>query len=676
MNSRLAHLRIPALLFVLALLPRLWALNWGLPYVEHPDEPALVEVVVRMVQNGDPNPHAFLYPSLTYYLLALTTRLYAWWGMMQGWYATLGDLPLETYLFTTAPGLYIWNRAVTALLGAATIPLLYLLGRHMFDSRSGLLAACTLLVASFHVEHSHYITTDVPSGLWVTLAMIGAWMVARHGSWNGYLVAGIGLGLAAGTKYNAGVVALAVVLAHGLHWQWQSYRRPFLRLLAAGMLSLLVFLLTTPFALLDWPNFVTGLFFHTAEYAKGWYGNFTGRWNVAGYANFFWNEGLLPAGCVLLLAGLPLLCRRFPQQVAVLLGAIIPTQLLLLSLASHFVRNLLPIFPLLLLLAAAGAVALADALANWLRQRRRTASTLQPVDTSQRWLHWGLQGGLALVLLLPQALDSAWLLSYWGKPHTLAAAAEQLRSLPRGMLAAVEMNPVQWSGDPAVHPVRWLASHPLDWYRARGYRYLLVNSEYYGPQERELYTQMLRDARIVVQYPERELGLQPGPGAALIDLGEHPSAIPFTPRPLEFGAQIALLGYEIAPGEPRPQITPLEGAAVHTLGPAEPLQINLYWRALLAPERDYTLFIHVINQQGERVTQRDLPLRYGDYPSSRWQAGELVIDRADLALPALPPGDYRLEFGLYDASSGSSLPVQGELAGPGPNPTLVTITIR
>lgn len=61
--------RILVALFLLALVPRLWALDWGLPYVEHPDEPALVETAVRMVQERDWNPRRFMYPSLYFYLL-------------------------------------------------------------------------------------------------------------------------------------------------------------------------------------------------------------------------------------------------------------------------------------------------------------------------------------------------------------------------------------------------------------------------------------------------------------------------------------------------------------------------------------------------------------------------------------------------------------------------------
>ncbi|MBX0327182.1 phospholipid carrier-dependent glycosyltransferase [Oscillochloris sp. ZM17-4] len=320
----------PLLIFALALAPRLWALGWGLPYVEHPDEPALVETVVRMVRDGSLNPRTFLYPSLSYYLLAAAARLHLAWGESVGLYGSAQDLVARTYTFTTQPQLYLWLRAVTALLGALTAPLLYLLGSQMFDRRAGLLAAAALALSRFHIEHSHYITTDAPTGLWVTLALLGAWDVARRGSWRGYLIGALGTGLAAGTKYNAGVVGLALAAAALVYLR--DAGRPAIprqagRLMAAGLLSGLVFLIATPYAILDMPAFLGALRFNAAHYASGEHGDFTGAWPFGQYAAFYWADGLMPAGCLLLLAGLPALARRRGAQTAVLLSAILPMQL-------------------------------------------------------------------------------------------------------------------------------------------------------------------------------------------------------------------------------------------------------------------------------------------------------------------------------------------------------------
>lgn len=693
-TSRRAALLLAALIFVAALLPRVVVLDWGLPYVEHADEPHYVEEVVDMVRDGDPNPNFFRHPTLVFYMLSVVTRAYGELRVADGTYASLAELPSKTYGFTVDEGLYVWNRALIAALGAATVSLAFALALRMFGLPTALVAAVLLAASKFHVEHSYYIATSGPTGLFATAILIAAWEVARTGRWRGYLVGGALTGLAAAVKYNAGLIGLALA-AGALIYVWDRRRdaeapplaplaaRHLLRLVAAAAISLAVFFATNPFALLDWDHFFADVTGQSEIYSLGG-GNFEGPWNVAGYAGFFWREGLRWPGALILLAGLPLLLRRAPRQTALLLATVAAELLLLLSYSANFVRNLLIIYPAVAILAAAAAVELAAWAGRRVGARVGVEGPqtvdLRPGGPSTAGLRRAQvarrAGGVALAILAvalvaPHARDTAWLLGYWSRPHTLAQAAEALRAQPRGMLAAVEANAVQWSGDPAVEPVRWLGEHGPDWYAARGYRYLLLNSQRYGPADRENYERLLAGGEVVLAMPERDLGLQPGPGGALVDLGERLDLMPFVRREAQFGEAAALLGYELRPGEPRSRITPLEGADERELSPGQPLQVNLYWRALAPMQADYTLFLHLYDASGGRVAQRDLPLRHEDYPTSRWRPGELVVDRADMPLPALPPGEYSLLLGLYDAATGAPLPAEG-----GAPVVLTTITVR
>jgi hypothetical protein len=263
---------------------------------------------------------------------------------------------------------------------------------------------------------------------------------------------------------------------------------------------------------------------------------------------------------------------------------------------------------------------------------------------------------LAAALVLPQAYNTYKHLGYWSRPHSMVEASVKLKELPQGGRIAAELPATLFGGRAAIFPLKRITDHSLEWYRANGFRYLAANDDLRSAQDSAAYAQIRAAATVVLAFPPRKAGVQPGPSGAILDLGEHLEAMPFVRRGLSFADQIALLGYEIRPGEPRARIAPLEGADQREIDPGQPVQINLYWRALTAMSVDYTLFIHMMNEKGERVAQRDLPLRYEDYPSSRWRAGELVIDRADMALPALPPGDYRLVIGLYDPASGAALP--------------------
>ncbi|HEX6511714.1 MAG TPA: hypothetical protein VF157_05410, partial [Chloroflexota bacterium] len=95
-----------------------------------------------------------------------------------------------------------------------------------------------------------------------------------------------------------------------------------------------------------------------------------------------------------------------------------------------------------------------------------------------------------------------------------------------------------------------------------------------------------------------------------------------TPASAHFGETIELAGYEISDGA-----------------------ITLVWRALGEPDRDYTVFVHVLNASGQLVAQADGQPAGGDFPTSAWRSGDVVVDRH--RLPKLLPGSLSVEVGFY-----------------------------
>jgi len=105
---------------------------------------------------------------------------------------------------------------------------------------------------------------------------------------------------------------------------------------------------------------------------------------------------------------------------------------------------------------------------------------------------------------------------------------------------------------------------------------------------------------------------------------------------VDFG-ELALVGYELSAA---------------TLQPGGQLEVSLAWRAGQDPHTAYTVFLHLIGPDGERVAQEDELLLRGYYQPTVWPADESVIDRHLLDLPDdLAPGRYRLEMGLYRPGS-------------------------
>jgi hypothetical protein len=109
------------------------------------------------------------------------------------------------------------------------------------------------------------------------------------------------------------------------------------------------------------------------------------------------------------------------------------------------------------------------------------------------------------------------------------------------------------------------------------------------------------------------------------------------PADVRWGDQIALLGYNIGSGRVRAD---------------EALVLTFYWQALAKPTRDYTVFVHLLDAAGKLCAQIDAQPRGGAYPTSVWDAGEIVCDDYVLTLPGdLTPGAYRIEIGFYEYPS-------------------------
>ena len=99
------------------------------------------------------------------------------------------------------------------MLGVAALWLLYAAGARLFGRAVGLLAAAIEAVAFLPVFYSHLALNDVPTLAPLTLSLLGSAGVLCKGRKRDYLLAGVGLGLACASKYTAGIVIVPFVAA-------------------------------------------------------------------------------------------------------------------------------------------------------------------------------------------------------------------------------------------------------------------------------------------------------------------------------------------------------------------------------------------------------------------------------------------------------------------------------
>ncbi len=134
-----------------------------------------------------------------------------------------------------------------------------------------------------------------------------------------------------------------------------------------------------------------------------------------------------------------------------------------------------------------------------------------------------------------------------------------------------------------------------------------------------------------------------GEGTAFVADTEFPLGT-LKGRSVQFGPSIRLLGYQVASG----------------LSAERELEVTLVWEALGPVERNYTAFVHLLDEHGQRWGQADHWPGQGSYPTSHWYPGDVIVDRYQVKVhPCLPPGRHWLEVGWYDLATGERLRMSG-----------------
>ncbi len=129
---------------------------------------------------------------------------------------------------------------------------------------------------------------------------------------------------------------------------------------------------------------------------------------------------------------------------------------------------------------------------------------------------------------------------------------------------------------------------------------------------------------------------------------DRPAAIAPATHSLDvrFGPSITLLGYD------------LDHAA------SGDLTLNLHWKADRPADRDYTVFVHLVDPHGRLIAGADSEPGGGAFPTSTWRPGEEILDSHQVHLATPPLAGSHLEVGLYLLATGERLPAYGAAGSP------------
>lgn len=335
---------------VLAALLRVVGSGSGLPLpLLNPDEANIVPRAWELVHGGGLDPGWYDYPSLLFLLLAPT------------------QIGLDQPSYGSA-------RVVAIGLGLVGVVVAWWLGRLTVGRFSAAVCALVVAVATTHVAYSRMAVTDIALSVGVTACL--ALLVAGRLEW-----AGLAAGLAASAKYPG--VLLLVPLAVAGFGAWR-------RLALSVVLAAAAFLATSPFVVLRaddaWDDFS-----RVQSLARdGWLGFEDDPPTPLAYGVRVW-ETVGPVALVAVLGLVVMLRRRRPSD-AILLSFAGVYGLSLLGSSAHFDRYVLPLVPVLAVLATrVPPLAIATALAAvvplwWAADDARTLATRDARLDAAAWV--------------------------------------------------------------------------------------------------------------------------------------------------------------------------------------------------------------------------------------------------------------------------------------------------
>ncbi len=127
--------------------------------------------------------------------------------------------------------------------------------------------------------------------------------------------------------------------------------------------------------------------------------------------------------------------------------------------------------------------------------------------------------------------------------------------------------------------------------------------------------------------------------------------VPYQFRPFA-GAWLVQQGPVFQPAQSAAPLSALFDSRIRFVGfetdglevsPADSVTLRLYWQPAVRLDRDYSFFVHLVDETGTPLGQGDLT-----HAAARYEVGEVICDEYRLPLlPTAKPGSYKLIAGVY-----------------------------
>ncbi len=509
-------------------------------------------------------------------------------------------------------------------------------GKLLHHWTTGLMAVLVFSLAPMAFVLSRMAIGEIPAVALATLSLTLASVYWRHGKWGWAALSGFALSLSLLVKAMNPLVAVPVLwFMVARHWHrrtgWPRTAAILVVWGLAGLLPVLVCLLVyEPAALYD----QAVVFRFELRAARPW----SLVNNMAQLEVFFQQQWGMVG---LALAGIVLLAKKARWAILLPLGSwLLGSLITVLFHSPLFAHHAIILLPPLALLAGMGFT--------------ETVALLR--ERSWVWSTPGLAGGLAFLLALPSAMEAnqtAQAASF-GREAEAIAFLEQI-TLPTDNIISDNLLLPFMAGRQTPPPLGDLAQVAIDSGRQTSERLIAISEaypvsavaswalrlphldEYTDWVETNYLVRRVWDDHHIVYFGRR------------VPEDQIPNRVD-----AQVGDSIELLGYDLANrdqmiGSSQPEIQ----------GTPQVLGVTLYWRVKTPVKEDYTVFVHLLDPEGQLVTQHDGQPLQGYLPTSKWPVSDVIPDQHALLLPAgLSPGRYQLIAGMYALETLERLPVQ------------------
>jgi YYY domain-containing protein len=443
-----------ALILVIGFVLRMWGINWDQYTKLHPDERfiTMVETDLQVPHSlgqyfdsatSPMNPYntpkegpkrdSFVYGTFPIFLTKLTGEL-----LQHHDFFPLNITKDGLEKAFGGGGVAAWNdyghinlvgRLLSTLADTATILVVFLTAKALYDRRVGLLAAALLSFSVLDIQLAHFFAVDSFLALFAALTVYFSVRIVKYGGWGNFALAGLAYGLGTSSKLSGAFLGAPIAIAAAMRlWDpfvqsgwlmgrraerkedeeqdveaessvnWGALIKPALGLALACVIAFVVFRIANPYAFSGWipwhfdPRFVKDIQ-NNQRMQSGV--DFNPNWEWVGRTSYIyplvniveWGMGI-PLGAAACLAFLWALWRIIKKRESLNLVLVGWVGIYFLWWGKGFnptMRYFLPIYPALIVLAAWGlselwkfaqSEGLQTFLARWAPRLRNPAALL------------------------------------------------------------------------------------------------------------------------------------------------------------------------------------------------------------------------------------------------------------------------------------------------------------